>query len=136
MPRAIVVMGVSGSGKSTLAARLATHLGCPMLEGDAFHGAANVAKMQAGRPLDDADRWPWLDRLGHAIGAAAAADGMAVAACSALKRSYRRRLRAASFCPLAFVLLDTGRDELARRLAGRTGHYMPVSLLGSQMATL
>ncbi|WP_179508835.1 gluconokinase [Sphingomonas melonis] len=131
-------MGVSGSGKSTLSARLGTALGCPVLEGDAFHSAENVAKMQAGHPLTDADRWPWLDRLGAALGAAAldAPGGVAVAACSALKRSYRERLSAASAVPLLFVLLDTGEAEIARRMRTRSGHYMPPSLLGSQLATL
>ena len=135
---AIVVMGVSGSGKSTLSARLGAALGCPVLEGDAFHSAENVAKMQAGHPLTDADRWPWLDRLGAALGAAAldAPGGVAVAACSALKRSYRERLSAASAVPLLFVLLDTGEAEIARRMRTRSGHYMPPSLLGSQLATL
>ena len=131
-------MGVSGSGKSTLSARLGAALGCPVLEGDAFHSAENVAKMQAGHPLTDADRWPWLDRLGAALGAAAldAPGAVAVAACSALKRSYRERLSAASAVPLLFVLLDTGEAEIARRMRTRSGHYMPPSLLGSQLATL
>ena len=133
---AVVVMGVSGSGKSTLSECLATRLGCPMLEGDAFHSAANVAKMQAGHPLDDADRWPWLDSLGEAIGATAAEAGMAVAACSALKRSYRDRLAEASSVPLLFVLLETDRGEIERRITTRAGHYMPASLLDSQLATL
>ncbi len=139
-PHGIVVMGVSGSGKSTLAALLARHLDSPLLEGDDFHSAANIAKMESGHPLDDADRWPWLDRLGAAIGVAAqdraARGGIAVAACSALKRSYRERLSQASAVPLAFVLLDTAPGEIARRLATRTGHYMPPSLLDSQLATL
>jgi gluconokinase len=133
---AIVLMGVSGSGKSTLSGYLAELLGCPVLEGDAFHSAANVAKMTAGHPLTDEDRWPWLGALGNAIGTAAMGHGRAVAACSALKRSYRERLCAASSVPLYFVLLDTDRAEIARRLANRPGHYMPPSLLDSQLATL
>jgi gluconokinase len=133
--RAIVVMGVSGSGKSTLAAQLARHLACPSIEGDDYHAPASVAKMKAGHALDDADRWPWLDRLGAAIGAAATG-GIAVATCSALKRSYRERLQAASKLPLWFVLLEAGHAELARRVATREGHYMPASLLDSQLATL
>jgi gluconokinase len=115
---------------------LADDLACPAFEGDDFHGAANVAKMRAGRPLDDADRWPWLDRLGAAIGGAVRDSGRAVAACSALKRSYRDRLEAAAGVPLLFVLLDGSREEIAERLAGRTCHYMPASLLDSQFATL
>ncbi len=133
--RGIVVMGVSGSGKSTLAGELARRLGCPLIEGDDYHSAANVAKMEAGHALDDADRWPWLDRVGGAI-SDAAQGGRAVAACSALRRVYRERLQAASEVPLAFVLLDTGTVELARRLEARAGHYMPASLLDSQLATL
>lgn len=139
--RGIVVMGVSGSGKSTLAAYLAERLHCPLLEGDMFHTPASIAKMQSGHPLDDADRWPWLDRLGAALGDAALGarteqGGLAVAACSALKRSYRERLSATSAVPLSFVLLDTMPAEIARRLAARSGHYMPASLLDSQLATL
>ncbi len=135
-PHGIVVMGVSGSGKTTLSTRIGAALDAVVLEGDAFHAAASVAKMRAGQPLTDADRWPWLDRLGAAIGEAALHGGVAVAACSALKRSYRARLVAASGVPLSFVLLDTDADEIARRLKTRTGHYMPASLLGSQLATL
>ncbi len=133
---AIVVMGVSGCGKSTLSARIGADLGCPVIEGDAFHAAASIARMEAGTPLTDDDRWPWLDRLGEAIGEAAMRHGVVVAACSALKRSYRERLSAASGVPLYFVLLETGADEIGRRLRARTGHYMPGSLLESQLATL
>lgn len=129
-------MGVCGCGKSSLMRHLADQMDCSALEGDLFHGEANVAKMRAGRPLDDTDRWPWLDRLGAAIGAAVRGDGLAVAACSALKRSYRERLERASGVPLLFVLLDGDRVEFAERLAGRKGHYMPPSLLDSQLATL
>ena len=137
LPRcAIVVMGVSGCGKSTLMHDLAVHMACPAFEGDDFHGAANVAKMRAGQPLDDSDRWPWLDRLGAAVGAAVRDDGIAVAACSALKRSYRHRLERATGVPLLFVLLDGGREEIAERLAERTRHYMPASLLDSQFGAL
>ncbi|NIJ19090.1 gluconokinase [Sphingomonas naasensis] len=129
-------MGVSGCGKSTLVAHLARHWACPAFEGDDFHAPASIAKMRAGRPLDDADRWPWLDRLGAAIGAAVTDNGVAVAACSALKRSYRERLEAAAGVPLLFVLLDGERAEIAERLGARTGHYMPPNLLDSQFATL
>jgi gluconokinase len=135
-PHAIVVMGVSGCGKSTLVADLAAQLHCPAFEGDDYHSPTSVAKMRAGHPLDDADRWPWLDRLGAAIGAAATDNGVAVAACSALKRSYRERLEVAAGVPLLFVLLDGTREEIAARLAARKDHYMPASLLDSQLATL
>jgi gluconokinase len=133
---AIIVMGVSGSGKSTLGALLAGKLDCPFLEGDEFHDAHAVAKMSAGQPLDDDDRWPWLDRLGRAVGEAVATQGRVVAACSALRRSYRERLRRAIGVPIRFVLLDAGHAELLRRLTLRSGHYMPASLLDSQLATL
>jgi len=137
MPRcAIVAMGVSGCGKSTLVAQLAAQLACPAFEGDDYHAPASVAKMRAGQPLDDADRWPWLDRLGAAIGVAATDNGVAVAACSALKRSYRARLERAAGVPLLFVLLDGERSEIAAHLAARANHYMPTSLLDSQLATL
>ncbi|WP_083943076.1 gluconokinase [Sphingomonas soli] len=129
-------MGVSGCGKSTLVAHLAGHLGVPAFEGDAFHSPESVAKMRAGQPLEDADRWPWLDRLGAAIGVAVRGEGVAVAACSALKRSYRERLAKAAGVPLVFVLLDGERDEIAPHLASREGHYMAPSLLDSQFATL
>lgn len=135
-PLAIVVMGVSGSGKSTLGAALASRLGCPFLEGDAFHSAANVAKMREGVALTDADRWPWLDQLGTAMGQAVRQGGVVVAACSALKRAYRERLAAATAEPIAFALLDAPLAELARRMGNRPGHYMPPSLLDSQLDTL
>ncbi|MET0310150.1 MAG: gluconokinase [Sphingomonas sp.] len=135
-PSAIVVMGVSGCGKTTLSNDLAAYLGCPAFEGDDFHAPASVAKMRAGRPLDDGDRWPWLDRLGAAIGTAVRDHRLAVAACSALKRSYRERLEQAAGVPLLFVLLDGTREEIAAHLAGRKSHYMPPSLLDSQFATL
>ena len=135
-PAAIVVMGVSGSGKSTLGAHLASALGCSFLEGDAFHSSESIAKMRLGQSLDDSDRWPWLDRLGTALGEAVAAERIAMAACSALKRSYRERLAHAAGVPLLFVFLDADHDELAQRLAQRPNHYMPPTLLASQLAAL
>lgn len=129
-------MGVSGSGKSTLGALLARKLDCPFLEGDDFHDARAIAKMRAGLSLDDDDRWPWLDRLGLAVSEALASEGRVVASCSALRRGYRERLRQAIAAPARFVLLEAGRDELLRRLTQRSGHYMPASLLDSQLATL
>ena len=136
VPTAVIVMGVSGSGKSTLGTCLAVRLGCPFLEGDLFHDDAAVAKMRAGHALTDEDRWPWLDRLGRAIGQAVAADGVAVAACSALRQVYRRRLMTVVGARMRFVLLDVGQEELLRRLESRPDHYMPSSLLESQLATL
>lgn len=127
---AIVVMGVSGSGKSAIGAALAEALGLPFQEGDVLHPPANVAKMAAGVPLEDADRWPWLD----AVAAALATGG--VVSCSALKRSYRDRLRAGAGRPVAFVFLEGSEALLTERMGARTGHFMPVSLLASQLATL
>lgn len=133
---AIVVMGVSGCGKSTLGVVLAERLGCRFLEGDDYHLPESVAKMRAGVPLEDADRWPWLDRLGAALDAAAQRDGVAIAACSALKRSYRDRLRALASGRILFLFLNPDRDTLAERMTGRKGHFMPPSLLASQIGTL
>ena len=134
--RAIIVMGVAGSGKTTLASLLAEKLDCPFLEGDDYHSEANVAKMRGGQPLTDEDRWPWLDALGAAVAGTVAAGGFAVASCSALRRVYRDRLRAAIGPGVLFVLLEADAAELARRLTQRPGHYMPPNLLGSQLATL
>jgi len=136
IPLSIVIMGVSGSGKSTIGQLVAASLACPYLEGDAFHSVENIAKMSRGIPLDDIDRWPWLDRLGTALGEAASQNGCAIAACSALKRSYRDRLRHMTQSSVAFVHLTTNRHELDRRLRARPGHYMPPSLLDSQLASL
>lgn len=132
----LVVMGVSGCGKSTLGQAIAADRGVSFLEGDAFHPVANVAKMSAGTPLTDDDRWPWLDHLGHSLGEAARTEGFAVAACSALKRAYRERLTTAAGVPLRFVCLNGSRDLLFARMAARQNHYMPPSLLDSQIATL
>jgi gluconokinase len=131
----VVVMGISGSGKTTIGMALARRLGCAFQEGDAFHPPENVEKMRSGIPLTDADRAPWLDKVAAWIAARAAADEAGVIACSALKRTYRDRLRAAD-PELAFVFLDPGEAVLRERLARRTGHFMPASLLASQLETL
>jgi gluconokinase len=130
----IVVMGVSGSGKSTVAERLARLLRVEFIEGDAFHPLENVARMAAGIALTDADRQGWLRALaGHIAQAQADGRGLVVS-CSALKRAYRDVLRgAAAPC---FVMLHASRVLLEARLATRVGHYMPASLLDSQLATL
>ena len=133
---AIIIMGVSGSGKSTLGAILAQWLGTPFLEGDAFHSAESIATMRAGTPLSDDERWPWLDRLGEAVAGAVAREGGAVVACSALKRAYRDRLMRATSTATRFVLPAVGQDELERRLSARADHYMPASLILSQLETL
>ncbi|MFJ6793376.1 gluconokinase [Streptomyces sp. NPDC091268] len=127
-------MGVAGTGKSTVGALLADSLGAPYVEGDAFHPAANVAKMSAGTPLDDADRRPWLDAIGEWIRERAGTRGAVVAA-SVLKRAHRDRLRAAA--PGAvFVHLTGERALIEARMAARTGHFMPTALLDSQFAAL
>lgn len=133
---ALVVMGVSGCGKSTLGGLMAQALDCPFLEGDSFHSADAVDKMRRGCALTDEDRWPWLDRLGVAAASAIATQGRVVAACSALRRAYRDRLRTAIGVPVHFLLLDGSRDALLTRLHNRPGHYMPASLLDSQLGTL
>lgn len=128
----VVVMGVSGCGKSTVGALLADRLGVPFLDADSLHPPANLAKMARGVPLDDADRRPWLRLVGAAL---AAADGGAVVACSALRRSYRDVLREAA-PDLRFVHLVGTREALAARMRSREGHFMPVSLLDTQLASL
>ena len=133
-PAAIVVMGVAGCGKSTVGAALAGALGARFLDGDDYHPRANVEKMAAARPLTDADRWPWLDRLAEKV-AALRANGMAtVTACSALRRIYRDRL--AAQVPVRFVHLSVDFELIAGRMAARAGHFMPRVLLENQFATL
>lgn len=129
----VLVMGVSGAGKSTIGALLAEALGVAFADADGFHPQANVAKMAAGTPLADDDRWPWLDAIGAWMAARAGAGG--VVTCSALKRAYRDRLRAA--CPgLRLIHLDGAPDLIGARQAARAGHFMPPSLMASQFATL
>lgn len=131
--RHVVVMGVSGCGKSTVAGALAGRLGVPFAEGDEFHSDQARASMAAGVPLTDEDRWPWLGRLADWMSQQAGSGS--VVSCSALRHAYRDALRAAEGS-VAFVHLELGREELRRRMALRADHYMPVSLLDSQLATL
>ncbi|MFF0449134.1 gluconokinase [Streptomyces sp. NPDC004609] len=132
-PHVVVVMGVAGTGKTTIGPLLARALGVPYAEGDDFHPPENIAKMSAGTPLGDDDRWPWLDAIGQWAHGRAGAGG--VVSSSALKRAYRDRLRAAA--PGAVFLHLTGERELIeRRMAGRRGHFMPTRLLDSQFAAL
>jgi len=134
-PVQLVVIGVAGSGKTTVARELARRLGAPFSDADDFHPAANVAKMAAGIPLTDEDRWPWLDAIAAWIRARAAAGETAVVTCSALKRAYREVLRAAS-PDTCFVHLTGPRELLAARIGGRRGHFMSASMLDSQLAIL
>jgi gluconokinase len=130
----VVVMGVSGSGKSTTGGALARTLGWPFVEGDDLHPPANVAKMAAGIPLTDDDRWPWLDRIVDELRALSKTSPDIVVACSALKQCYRDRLAPAG--DVRFVHLHGDRETIAARLATRHHRYMPATLLDSQFATL
>ncbi|MBY5559254.1 gluconokinase [Rhizobium leguminosarum] len=133
---AIIVMGVSGCGKSSVGEKLAEALHLAFVEGDALHPSANVEKMSKGIPLTDEDRMPWLDRIGEDIKASLEKSEGIIVSCSALKRLYRDRLRAAAGGNLFFVYLEGSRALLMKRMAERKGHFMPVSLLDSQLATL
>ncbi len=129
-------MGVSGSGKSTVAAQLAGRLGVPYVDGDDLHPQANVDKMHAGTPLDDDDRWPWLDRIAATLDRAANSGTGVVLACSALRRRYRDRLRAGTGGRIGFVFLDVSFSVIEERLKKRQHHFMPRQLLESQFDTL
>ncbi|MET8221112.1 gluconokinase [Streptomyces hirsutus] len=132
-PHVVVVMGVAGTGKTTIGPLLAARYGVPYAEGDDFHPPANIAKMSAGTPLDDEDRWPWLDAIGEWAHGHAGLGG--VVSSSALKRSYRDRLRAAA-PGVVFVHLTGDRALIEDRMSHREGHFMPTALLDSQFATL
>jgi gluconokinase len=133
MASPIVVMGVSGSGKSTVGAALAQRLRVPFADADDFHPPANIAKMTAGQPLDDDDRYPWLEAIGEWL-ARHCSDG-GVMSCSALRRKYRDQLR--RHCPdVKFMHLSGTPEVIGKRQASRPGHFMPASLLASQFATL
>ena len=134
----VVVMGVCGCGKTAVGEALAAELGWPFFDADNFHPPANVAKMAAGLPLTDEDRWPWLDGLARDMGAVLARGGNAVLACSALRQAYRDRLAACARTPgdVRFVHLKGDYDTIAARLAVRHHRYMPATLLASQFATL
>jgi gluconokinase len=132
MTRRVVIMGVSGCGKSSVGAGLAARLGLNYRDGDDLHPPENVAKMRVGMPLMDADRWPWLDRVGQVL----LAEAPVIVGCSALKRAYRDRIRTAAGGPVTFVHLAGSQEVIAARMALRQGHYMPLSLLDSQFAAL
>ncbi len=134
-PPAVVVMGVAGCGKSAIGARLATRLGYRFIEGDRLHPPENVARMSSGLPLTDELRRGWLDRIGEEMAASGSAGGGVIAACSALKRIYRDRLRMRMPGTL-FVYLRIDPETARRRVAGRAGHFMPASLVDSQFADL
>lgn len=131
----IVVMGVSGSGKSTVGSALAAAMGVPFIDGDSLHSPSNIAKMAAGTPLTDEDRWPWLAEVGRVLHDSGQSGAGSVVACSALRRSYRDAILAVAPDAI-FVYLTGDRDVLARRMSGRSDHFMPTTLLDSQIDTL
>lgn len=131
----LVLMGVAGCGKTTAAQNLHHDLGWPVAEADEFHPAANIAKMSAGTPLTDEDRWPWLESLRDWMSARAAEGTRTIVTCSALKRAYRDLLGGADG-RVFFIHLVAEQDELADRMEHREGHFMPSTLLPSQFATL
>ena len=131
----VVVMGVSGVGKTTVAQGIASALGWEFTEGDDLHPHANLAKLAAGQPLTDDDRWPWLRSIADHLAAQAAAGSPGVVTCSALRRAYRDLLREG--CPeVVFCHLDADEELVAERMRRRTGHFMPPSQLPDQLATL
>ncbi|MBC2602713.1 gluconokinase [Puniceicoccus vermicola] len=134
LPTLFLVMGVSGCGKTTVGQKLAEELHIPFLDADDFHGEANRAKMANGIPLTDEDRIPWMQRIHEEVRRHFAAGESVVLACSALRESYRSILCAGTNCII--IWLDPREEILARRLAERTGHFMPASLLASQLETL
>jgi gluconokinase len=135
IPCALIVMGVSGSGKSTIAEKLAERLNWTFEDGDRFHPASNVAKMSAGHPLTDEDRWPWLRAIAAEIDRVCSTSEHAVIACSALKRSYRDIL-VHGRSDVRIVFLQGAQPLIAERMARRKGHFMPPGLLDSQFKTL
>ncbi len=134
-PLAVVIMGVSGSGKTTVGALLAGYMHWRFEDGDSLHPAANIDKMRRGVPLDDMDRWPWLRAVASVIAGWLAQGQCGVVACSALKRVYRRAI-VGDNPDIRLVYLKGSRELLLRRMAARHGHFMPVSLLDSQLETL
>lgn len=137
LPQTLIIMGVSGCGKSLIGSMLAQQLGGVFEDADDFHSVANKAKMSAGTPLNDEDRWPWYATLRARIEEMRAQTPIYILACSALKAIYRDRLRADDApAQIVFVLLKGSREAIFARLSARKGHYMPASLLDSQLAIL
>ena len=135
-PCVLICMGVSGAGKSTVAAMVDSTLGWPFQEGDELHPQANIDKMSHNIPLTDEDRWPWLARCKAWIDERLAIDGKGLITCSALKREYRDYLVDGRYPAVRILYLEASRETLIERISRRKNHYMPVSLLDSQLATL
>jgi gluconokinase len=133
---AVVVMGVTGAGKTTVGLELARALRAEFIDGDDLHTAEARSKMASGLALSDDDRWPWLDRIGSTLAAGLVARRGTIVACSALRKSYRDRLRAKVGPALRFVYLAAEREAMRKRVGDRKGHYMPASLVDSQFAAL
>lgn len=131
-----MVMGVAGAGKTTVGRLLAGQVGGDFVDGDDLHTDAARAKMRSGLALSDDDRWPWLDRIGETLASGLAAGRSTIVACSALRKAYRDRLRAAVGPALRFVYLAATPEAMRKRVASRPEHYMPTSLVDSQFATL
>lgn len=129
----LVVMGVAGCGKTSVGEAMASRLGMEYVDGDELHPAENIAKMSSGIPLEDEDRWPWLELVGKQLGQA---DGNCIVGCSALKRRYRDRIRKFAGGEVTFVHLAGTRELISSRMNSRTGHFMPTALLDSQFAAL
>jgi gluconokinase len=133
---AAIVMGVTSCGKTSVGEGLASALNSAFIEGDKLHPAANIAKMSAGQPLTDDDRWPWLAAIGTAMKAEMDQGHGVIASCSSLKKIYRQKLAEAAGQPIKFIFLYGSEALLAPRIANRKGHFMPPSLLASQLNTL
>jgi gluconokinase len=131
--RLYVVMGVAGCGKSLIGSGVAAAIGATYIDGDDFHPAANIAKMSTGQALTDEDRWPWLRKVAQQL---AGRDGIVLVGCSALKRAYRDFITSEAGEPVCFLYLEGSKALIAGRMAARSGHFMPTSLLDSQFATL
>ena len=129
----MVIMGVAGSGKTTIGEALAHAISATYVDGDQLHPGANIAKMSAGIPLADADRWPWLARVGEILKPGTTP---VIVGCSALKRAYRDFITERAGAPVLFIYLDGSRELISRRMHERTGHFMPTKLLDSQFAAL
>ena len=131
--RLYVVMGVAGSGKTSIGENVAEKINATYIDGDDYHPQANIEKMANGEPLTDDDRWPWLEVVANEL---ARTEGIVLAGCSALKKAYRDFITANAGEPVQFLYLDGSKQLIGERMAARTGHFMPTSLLDSQFATL